>query len=134
MHSGFGISGLVWLIAFTGQATREHVTTRKVSLATIIVTYIILSLLLVMVTFAYPTIRKKFHNNFEATHRFLGWTATGLVWAQVVLLTNDYKEPTQPLGRALVHAPSLCDSCCATCTSSRLPGGDNPLEYLLHTH
>lgn len=32
---------------------------------------------------------------------FMGWTATALVWAQVILLTNDYKLPTETLGHAL---------------------------------
>jgi NAD(P)H-flavin reductase len=104
LHSGFGVSGLIWLIVFTVQATREYVNKQQTSLATVIITYFILALLMTIVTFAYPTIRKKFHNKFEATHRFLGWTATGLVWAQVISLTNDYKPADQSLGQALVHS------------------------------
>lgn len=50
--------------------------------------------------------RRKFHDTFEATHRFLGWSATALVWGQVVLLTNDYRG-TVPLGMALVRSPPL---------------------------
>jgi NAD(P)H-flavin reductase len=68
-------------------------------------TYCILLTLLVIVTFAHPSIRKRAHDNFEATHRFLGWTATGLVWAQVISLINDYKKPEQLLRNALVAAP-----------------------------
>ncbi|KAI0801910.1 nonribosomal peptide synthetase 12 [Irpex lacteus] len=106
-HSGCAISGLVWLIAFTGQATRELVTGGKTSAATVAVTYFILTLLIGIVLFAYPKTRTVHHDAFERVHRFLGWTATALVWVQVVLLTNDYKGVGQSLGHALVHSAPL---------------------------
>ncbi|TFK40788.1 nonribosomal peptide synthetase 12 [Crucibulum laeve] len=104
LHSGCAVSGVVWLVLFTGQATKEMVQTRKTSVATVVVTYIILVFLLGIVAFAHPTVRSKSHNNFERTHRFLGWSATALVWVQLVLLTNDYKAVGQSLGNALMHA------------------------------
>ncbi|KAI0086471.1 nonribosomal peptide synthetase 12 [Irpex rosettiformis] len=106
-HSGCAISGLIWLIAFTGQATRELVTGGKTSAATVAVTYFILTLLIGIVLFAYPKTRTVHHDAFERTHRFLGWSATALVWVQVVLLANDYKGAGQSLGHALVHSAPL---------------------------
>ncbi|KIJ53441.1 hypothetical protein M422DRAFT_64469 [Sphaerobolus stellatus SS14] len=100
LHSGAAISAIVWLILFTIQATIE-MTQNKVSIATVVVTYLILLLLFAIVLFAWPKFRQNFHNRFERSHRFMGWTATGLVWAQVILLTNDYKPATQTLGDAL---------------------------------
>lgn len=89
-----------------------------------VITYLVLVLLLGIITFAYPKVRSVAHDNFERTHRFLGWTAVFLVWAlvshtntlirfivvltsnhQIVLLTNDYRMPGQTLGHALIHAP-----------------------------
>lgn len=55
----------------------------KISVATVTITYLILALLVAIVVFAHPTIRTKYHNSFESVHRFLGWTATALVWSQV---------------------------------------------------
>ncbi|KAJ7269914.1 hypothetical protein C8J57DRAFT_1323941, partial [Mycena rebaudengoi] len=49
--------------------------------------------------------RVKRHDSFESSHRFLGWTGIALVWAQVVILTNDYTPRTQSLPDALIHAP-----------------------------
>ena len=69
------------------------------------VTYFILMLLVGIVALAYPKFRSTHHDAFERSHRFLGWTATALVWCQVVLLTNDYRAPGETLGHALVHAP-----------------------------
>ncbi|KAI0355003.1 nonribosomal peptide synthetase 12 [Trametes cingulata] len=107
LHSGCAVSGLVWLILFTVQATRELLNREKTSAATVAITYFILMLLVGIVLFAYPKVRSTHHDAFERTHRFLGWTATALVWCQVVLLTNDYRPQTQPLGKALVHSPAF---------------------------
>ncbi|KAI0822323.1 nonribosomal peptide synthetase 12 [Trametes gibbosa] len=107
LHSGCAISGLVWLILFTVQATRELLNREQISVATVAVTYFILMLLVGIVLFAYPRVRSTHHDAFERTHRFLGWSATALVWCQVVLLTNDYRAPSQSLGHALVHSPAL---------------------------
>lgn len=100
MHSGCAISGVVWLLAFTAQATKEFVLKGKVkyfgqvqktmrllanfqtSVATVAITYFILVLLVGIVLFAYPRNRSVHHDAFERTHRFLGWSATGLVWCQ----------------------------------------------------
>ncbi|KAI0070625.1 nonribosomal peptide synthetase 12 [Panus rudis PR-1116 ss-1] len=105
LHSGCAISGVVWLIAFTVQATRELLEKAQTSAPTVALTYFILVLLVGIVLFAYPKNRSTHHDAFERTHRFLGWTAVALVWGQVILLTNDYKQPNESLGHALVHAP-----------------------------
>ncbi|EJD44029.1 nonribosomal peptide synthetase 12 [Auricularia subglabra TFB-10046 SS5] len=100
LHSGCAISGTLWLMYFTAQATIE-MTQQKVSVPTVVVTYLILGLLFAIILFAWPKFRLAFHDRFERTHRFMGWTTTAFVWAQVVLLTNDYKLPGQPLHDAL---------------------------------
>ncbi|KAH9065350.1 hypothetical protein EDB87DRAFT_1595365 [Lactarius vividus] len=104
VHSGFAISGVVWLTLFTGQATRELLNAGPTSLLTVVLTYCILVLLLGIVISAIPALRSKHHNRFEVTHRFLGWTATLLVWCQVISLTNDYRRQDQSLGHSLLYA------------------------------
>ncbi|KAL5476753.1 hypothetical protein ACEPAI_2939 [Sanghuangporus weigelae] len=105
IHSGCAVSATIWLVFFAAQATHEKITGGKTSVATVTITYIILLLLLTMIGFAYPKVRSVAHDRFERTHRFMGWTAVGLVWALIVLLTNDYREPSQSLGRALTLSP-----------------------------
>ena len=100
VHSGCAFSGLVWLILFTVQATKELlrkeqvrwsfslqalllISNLKTSAPTVAVTYFILALLIGIVLFAYPKVRSTHHDAFERTHRFLGWSATALVWCQV---------------------------------------------------
>ncbi|KAK7690040.1 hypothetical protein QCA50_006685 [Cerrena zonata] len=104
LHSGCAISGVIWLIAFTVQATRELVNQAQTTAPTVAITYCILALLIGIVIFAYPKARSTHHDSFEKTHRFLGWSAVALVWCQVILLTNDYRAAGQTLGNALVHA------------------------------
>ncbi|KAH9922827.1 nonribosomal peptide synthetase 12 [Epithele typhae] len=105
LHSGCAVSGVVWLIYFTARATWELLNKQQISVATVAITYFILMLLFGIVALAYPKLRSTHHDTFERTHRFLGWSATALVWAQVVLLTNDYRAPGETLGHALVNAP-----------------------------
>ena len=62
------------------KADNVHLQT---SAATVAVTYFILTLLIGIVLFAYPKTRTVHHDAFERVHRFLGWTATALVWVQV---------------------------------------------------
>ncbi|KZT65795.1 hypothetical protein DAEQUDRAFT_768520 [Daedalea quercina L-15889] len=104
IHSGAGVSGTVWLILFVGKATREVIDKGKTSVATLVLAYVVLALLVAMVIAAYPTIRVRYHDHFEAVHRLAGWTAVALVWALVVLLINDYRAASETLGHAVVHS------------------------------
>ncbi|QRV91172.1 AMP binding enzyme [Ceratobasidium sp. AG-Ba] len=113
-HSGSAISAIVWLVYFTVEVTRDVVRRRGASIATTVITYVVLALLLIMVWFAYPKRRSTAHDNFERTHRFFGWAATALVWALVVLLTNDYKQPGESLAHALRHNASFWMICIIT--------------------
>ncbi|CAE6451292.1 unnamed protein product [Rhizoctonia solani] len=113
-HSGSGISAIVWLVYFTVEVTRDVVRHRGASIATVVITYLVLSLLLAMIWFAYPKKRSTAHDNFERTHRFFGWAATALVWALVILLTNDYKAPGVSLARALRTNASFWMICVIT--------------------
>ncbi|KAI0051393.1 nonribosomal peptide synthetase 12 [Auriscalpium vulgare] len=104
LHSGCAIAGVMWLVVFTVQATKEVVGNGPTSISTLAVTYCILFLLLGIVILAYPRFRTLHHNKFEIAHRFLGWTATALVWCQIIMLTNDYRHPGQSLGQALIRS------------------------------
>ena len=120
LHSGAGVSGALWLILFCAKATQEAINgegvspltvdstlmTNKgwqVSGATLCFAYAILIFLCTILIFVYPSNRKKAHNTFEATHRFLGWAAVALVWGQVLLITNDYRG-NRSFGSALMRS------------------------------
>ncbi|KAH8115941.1 hypothetical protein DFH11DRAFT_1582981 [Phellopilus nigrolimitatus] len=104
IHSGCAVSGVCWFVYFTAQSTLELLNGGKCSVATVVMAYCILVLLLVIVALAYPKFRVIAHDTFEKVHRFLGWTVVALVWCLIILLTNDYRPRGQKLGRALTES------------------------------
>lgn len=107
LHVGGAVMGTVWFAIFVGSLT-FHWTNglAGVSLGMIVVAYALLAILLLMVVMALPSIRARFHDNFELTHRFGGWTALLLFWTQTVIFINDQRGEVA-LGAALLMSPSL---------------------------
>ncbi|KAF4545955.1 Nonribosomal peptide synthetase 12 protein [Lasiodiplodia theobromae] len=109
LHSGCAMMATAWFTAFTICATRYyaiHDPNVPISLAAIVVSYLVVALLLAMIVLAYPALRQKHHDSFELVHRFAGWTALALIWAQTVLTTASLRGSV-PLGRALVTSPGF---------------------------
>ncbi|PBP17989.1 hypothetical protein BUE80_DR011234 [Diplocarpon rosae] len=101
IHSGCAISSLVWLIVFTVWSTID-----RPDPAILTVSYLIVALMLAMVVSAHPTMRMKHHDRFEMIHRFAGWTALVLFWAQTVVVTNSFRG-RKTLGSALRANPGM---------------------------
>ncbi|KAG8862305.1 hypothetical protein FRB96_001884 [Tulasnella sp. 330] len=98
---GGTVAGLMWFIYFTVLVTQDLRRHDHASAALVAITYVILLALVTIVGLAMPAWRRIHHNKFEMVHRFLGWSVCGLVWALVILLTRDYKDPSTPLHVAL---------------------------------
>ncbi|KAK6207974.1 amino acid adenylation domain-containing protein [Colletotrichum tabaci] len=120
VHSGCAVSATVWWVIFTGAATGNFLAARPaypVSLATLVLTYLVLLLLLMILVMAYPSIRAKMHDQFEWTHRFAGWSALALVWAHVIATAASSSASSassasstaspEPLGLVLAKTPAL---------------------------
>ncbi|KAM0364331.1 hypothetical protein ACHAO7_009397 [Fusarium culmorum] len=60
-----------------------------------------------MIGMAWPSISKRYHDLFERTHRFAGWTMLALFWAQIVLSANDGKPIGATLGESCVKSPAF---------------------------
>ncbi|OTA22548.1 hypothetical protein BTJ68_14245 [Hortaea werneckii EXF-2000] len=61
-----------------------------------------------LIILALPNLRAKFHNIWELSHRFGGWTAIGLVWAQILISTvASAGQASQPIGLVLAKTPSF---------------------------
>lgn len=108
LHSGCSVSATVWLLLFTVSATVLRATghAAQPSVALLVLTYAVLALLVAIVALALPRLRARFHNSFEASHRFLGWSVLALVWAHTVLLIRDFKDPAASLARAFFTSAS----------------------------
>ncbi|KAG6392027.1 hypothetical protein SASPL_146230 [Salvia splendens] len=82
IHSGCGISSAAWLIYALVLTLKHRDTTSSEIIA---VASVILGLLCLTSTAAFPLVRHLHHNFFERTHRFAGWAALALLWAFVTL-------------------------------------------------
>ena len=82
IHVGGALAGTAWLCAFTCVATlaRAH-HPASVSTTTLVLSYCLVALAVVLVVCAAPPVRRRAHNVFEMSHRLCGWTAIGLFWA-----------------------------------------------------
>lgn len=101
VHVGCALSALLWYIMFTVLNTVRvlgllslHDTTTTLYID-VIVSCITLLIILVVCSTAIPRFRVRFHNTFEATHRFGGWAALVVLWihAGITSLIPDASLP-----------------------------------------
>jgi len=111
VHSAAAIISAMWLLASSVSDAVCGVVSCQgwapQSAAPRVISWMLCALYVVMMVFAYPSIRKARHNLFEVVHRFVGWTMLFLFWAQVVLATNDTRDAATTLGQACVRNPSF---------------------------
>lgn len=104
IHVGGTISGAIWFTMFTVILTYNWLyDISNVNSGVLWVTYIIISLLIVMIIFALPKNRAKKHNAFEISHRFIGWTVLLLFWIQTLLFI-DQNKGTESFGVSLINS------------------------------
>ncbi|MEU5103937.1 MULTISPECIES: hypothetical protein [unclassified Streptomyces] len=101
LHVGGATAGALWFLALVGSLTRHGAPA-----ATLAVSYALLGLLVAIVATALPPFRARFHDHFEKAHRFGGWAALALLWAQTVLTTLDERGGGSAAD-ALLAAPEL---------------------------
>ena len=73
--------------------------------------------LCIIICMAHPKIRVRYHDLWEMSHRFAGWTAVGLIWAQTIVLTIAAAHHAgQSIGLVLLKTPTfwflIVISCC----------------------
>jgi hypothetical protein len=72
-----------------GDAQDRFAGPGTVSMTLLAVSGSLLGVLLLMAIMALPRIRSTFHNAFERTHRFGGWTALRLFWVMTLIAARD---------------------------------------------
>ncbi|KAL8742439.1 MAG: hypothetical protein Q9190_005075 [Brigantiaea leucoxantha] len=109
VHSGCAVSATIWFMLLIVLITRDFVLGNFNQPAILTTAYVLLVLLVSICASAIPKFRNFSHNTFEAVHRFAGWTAVGLFWVLVILLSRmDSKALDSPsLGTILVKTPAL---------------------------
>lgn len=116
LHSGCGISALLWYILYTLLATIQFKGSRTESVALAATTALALLCMCIIIGMAHPKIRARWHDQWEISHRFCGWTAIGLVWAQtLVIVLSEARHAHQPTSQVLVKTPTFWFLVIITC-------------------
>ncbi|MFI6316760.1 hypothetical protein ACIBG8_04540 [Nonomuraea sp. NPDC050556] len=76
LHIGGALAGTLWFLAMALDLGGA-------------VSYVLVVLLACMIVTALPPLRSRFHDLFERTHRFGGWTVLVLFWIQTVLVERN---------------------------------------------
>ncbi|MBK1710963.1 hypothetical protein, partial [Marichromatium gracile] len=90
LHSGAALAATGWFAGWVGVQAADYLQRPgSVSSAGLWLGATLLGVLLLMVGMAQPRIRGRFHNGFERVHRFAGWAAFLLFWAQTLLASVE---------------------------------------------
>ncbi len=90
IHSAGAVSGSLWLVfLFVGMLINYRNGTDNSSILTLSLTFSMLACMGGMIVFAIGPIRAKYHDLFERSHRFLGWTLLILFWLQTISINYD---------------------------------------------
>jgi hypothetical protein len=118
-HSGSGTAAVVWFILYIAVSTRDYIhAPNKDSLATLVMSYVLVTMFVFILGAAHPRFRVMFHDYFEATHRFSGWTALIVFWIHNGLAARDSaKQEGISTGLYIVKSPNFWFFCVSTsCT------------------
>ncbi|RAH46373.1 integral membrane protein TmpA [Aspergillus brunneoviolaceus CBS 621.78] len=116
VHSGCGIASFVWYAGFVGLLSREYWSPSPssssggptISVAPVILAYLILVVLLAIIVVAYPGFRIKKHDYFELIHRFFGWLVVVLFVILLMVFADEVSRASnEPLGPFLARLPAF---------------------------
>ena len=90
LHSGGAMAAIAWFALLFGSMIWQRLEgPGGVSLTQIGLSGGLLGLLLLVAVMAMPTLRGRFHNAFERTHRFAGWAALAMFWAMTLVSARE---------------------------------------------
>ncbi|KAI0193639.1 hypothetical protein EV127DRAFT_334929 [Xylaria flabelliformis] len=125
-HSGAGTAAVVWYLLYTILATKEYIEDKQTdTLINIITSYVVIFMFIVILTAAHPDLRRKYHDHFEAFHRFAGWTALLAFWTHNIASANvTARQWNASIGYVLIHSPNfwfiILTTSCTIASWSRL--------------
>lgn len=99
LHVGAAIAAIVWFLLFTATTVTNP---GRHAAPVLVVTVMIAAIVIVIVACSSPGMRRRWHDLFEATHRYGGWAALGLFAALTLLLA---REDPRGLAAGLAHTP-----------------------------
>lgn len=110
LHSGCNVSATLWYIAYLVLVSQEYLQTgmTPIQICVLSFSYAIMAFLVAILVCAHPRMRSRWHNSFENTHRFLGWSIIFLFWTVVLLLAKvSATQQDISMGAAAIKIPSF---------------------------
>ncbi|EXL45430.1 hypothetical protein FOCG_12816 [Fusarium oxysporum f. sp. radicis-lycopersici 26381] len=111
VHSGAAVSAGAWLLATNiadiACSFGSCANWGSLSIASQVISWILSAMFVGMIGMAWPSVRKRYHDLFERTHRFAGWTMLALFWVQTVLSAHDNTPSGTTLGESCVKSPAF---------------------------
>jgi len=110
VHSGCGVAAVVWFLLYTALTTRDFVRkpTGGLSATNLVTCYILILMFLFILIGAYPVFRRRFHDYFEAVHRFAGWTSFLILWTQnFIIAEQNAQQQHANMGLILIQNPGF---------------------------
>lgn len=108
IHSACGVSALLWYICFTALLLANYDGPEGILNAFRVTVAIMLFIFFVLIGLAYPTIRSKYHNQWEWTHRYAGYAAVGIIITQTgILIWSKAHTTGTAWGLVMVQTPSF---------------------------
>ena len=135
-HSGAGTAAVVWYILYTAIATKNYIQApTHNTLASLVTSWILVTMFCLILAAAHPHFRIKYHDYFEAGHRFAGWTALVTFWTHNILSAiASSQEEGITTGRYLIKSPNfwfiIVSTSCSFLSWSRLRHQDVYPEVL----
>ncbi|GGM63468.1 hypothetical protein ACFFX1_14130 [Dactylosporangium sucinum] len=105
LHVGMAVSGTAWYVLFVASHTRQALRGPGFP-ASLVTSYALVLLLVLIVVCARPSARTRSHDRFEVTHRLGGWTVLVLAWINTILVVTT-QPAAGPVLDAVVTAPSI---------------------------
>lgn len=105
IHSGCGASAAVWYFYFIVLLALQPPINAKEGLQAgiYLTTGLIFTCLLTLIAMSHPTLRSRYHDIWENTHRYIGWFLTITIWTQVFLLCAI--SPDEKFHNAIPRSP-----------------------------
>lgn len=112
IHSACGISSLFWYVFYVVLLLKQFggygEEQRPLLHALQALTGVMLALFATLIVMAYPTIRSRYHDWWELSHRFAGWTAILVIWTQTVIAAWPIADILDTnVGMILVTTPAF---------------------------
>nr|POF13985.1 hypothetical protein CFP56_03009 [Quercus suber] len=107
-HIGAAVSGVVWFVYYVVLLNLQfNATLAQQKVISYLTAAIVFDFALIL-CFALPTFRQRYHDLWELSHRFGGWAAVALFWGLTLFTTIVLaRKESLPVGIVLVRTPAF---------------------------